>query len=159
MAGDGSRRGLSEIAAFAWALRRAWGRRVCATLFTAAIALPAASAGFAAPPAPVISGEAHLDGLIARCQQAFTAYEGALMASNPPEIVGVTTASTLSSLRDLANWSDVRIAERQALDEAVMASVAATPGGDSTRAAAAVLSECILRQELADRRRPAAPAR
>ncbi|MEA3001791.1 MAG: hypothetical protein QOH81_579 [Sphingomonadales bacterium] len=159
MASDGPRRGLSETAAFASALRRAWGRRVCVTLFTATIALPAASAGCAAPPAPVISGEAHLDGLIARCQQAFTAYEGALMASNPPEIVGVTTASTLLSLRDLANWSDLRIAERQALDEAVMASIAAAPEGDTARAAAALLSQCVLRQELADRRRSAAPAR
>ena len=81
------------------------------------------------------------------------------MAANPPEIVGMMIASTLSSLAEVASWPVERVAERAALEARLVAEIAADSGENAATVAAALFSQCVLRQELADRERTRAPTR
>jgi hypothetical protein len=107
----------------------------------------------------MISGDGLGHPPIARCQEQLRALESVLMATNPPEIVGVTIASTLSSLGEIASWPVERIAERAALEARLLAHIAAEPGDNSDAAAAYLFSQCVLRQELAKRKRTIVPER
>jgi hypothetical protein len=109
--------------------------------------------------APVPSGGGPGPSPVARCQQQLRAFEAALMATNPPEIVGVTIASTLSSLAEVASWSPERIAERAALEARLLAAIAALAGEISGAAGAAVFCQCVLTLYLATREGAPAAAR